>query len=407
MSLPPEFIVLFEDEAALSLEPLSLTKPAWDLRCGIRTLGEKISAQFPGARIYELARPFIEPILKNPFSKTNQSNQEVLFINGAIIPGKGFSEVVNIRTGSAWVSGNRVVAFRGQRPNDWAAGTQLPTDQFNILEAPENAGKMIKYTWELVKAMNAENAREARELRQLGSLGGEIHSTAAVVNEREAFIGNGCGIAPGVVIDASEGPIVLDENVDVGANTVIEGPTYLGPGSQVKPLTHIRGSCLGKECRVGGEISVSIMQGYTNKQHGGFLGHSFLGSWCNLGSGTETSNLKNNFSSVKVQVGSDIVDSGELFIGLTMGDHSKTAIGSVFNTGTVVGVGCIIIGADFPPRFVPSFNWGGADKLNPYPLKPTLEAIRVMMERRDKELSQVEIEVLTWIHENRTTLPGR
>jgi hypothetical protein len=145
----------------------------------------------------------------------------------------------------------------------------------------------------------------------------------------------------------------------------------------------------------------TIIQGFTNKQHGGFLGNAYLGSWCNLGSGTETSNLKNNYSPVKVQVGKDLVDSGSLFVGLMMGDHSKSAIGSVFNTGTVVGVACNLIEPGFPPRYVPSFHWGGAQKLTPYPFNKTLDIARAVMARRHRELSEADIEVLRWIYDNR------
>ena len=399
-----EIIVLFEDEAALSTEPLSLTRPIWDLRCGLRSLREKITAYFPGVQVFELARPFLKPILKNPWDEKRQSLDDALFINGALIPGKGLSQASNLPAGGAWMSENRVIAFRGTKPGQWAAGTQIPADQFNKMDAPENVGMLIRYPWDLINAMNTENTNEARELLQLGLIEGEVSGTASLVNESEVFIGPGCMVAPGVVIDASLGPVALEKNVIVGANTVIEGPTFLGPGTQVKPLTHIRGSSLGEQCRVGGEISVSIMQGFSNKQHGGFLGHSYIGSWCNLGSGTETSNLKNNYSYVKVQIGTDLIDSGELFVGLTMGDHSKSAIGTVFNTGTVVGVGCIIFGAGFPPRHVPSFNWGGTEKLTPYPLKPTLETVRQVMRRRHLQLSQGEIDVLTWIHKNRISL---
>jgi UDP-N-acetylglucosamine diphosphorylase/glucosamine-1-phosphate N-acetyltransferase len=299
------------------------------------------------------------------------------------------------------MQGGRVVAFRGTPPADWKAGTELHLSGFQEIEAPTGAGRLMTYLWDLVGAMSAQIETEARNLPYLGESRGSVHQSATLLRTEDIFIAEGCQIQPGVVIDARSGPVILAENVIVGSNAVIEGPTFLGPGTQIKALSHVYGSCLGEQCRAGGEVSVSIMQGFTNKQHGGFLGHSYIGSWCNLGSGTETSNLKNNYTPVKVQVGSELVDSGQLFVGLMMGDHSKSAIGSVFNTGTVVGVGSLVFGAGFPPRHIPSFHWGGADKLTPYPLGPTLDSARDVMSRRGCILGDGDIKILTWIFTNR------
>ena len=402
MSKNPKPIVLFEDDATLTLEPLSLTRPVWELRCGIRTLDQKILAAFPDAEVFSYARPYLEKIIDNPYIAGKSDKQDLLWVNGSFIPNQEFSRINDLEEGSAWVRDGRVIAFRGFPPEGWKAGTHLPGDGFHKVDPPRNAGKLIRYLWELVNTMNVEITGEAHNLLLLGDIKGDMHRTVILIDESEIAIADCCTVAPGVVIDASSGPVVLDENVFIGANSVIEGPTYLGKGTEVKPLAHIRGSCLGEQCRVGGEISVSILQGFSNKQHGGFLGHSYIGSWCNLGSGTETSNLKNNYTPVKVQVGSKLVDTGQLFAGLFMGDHSKSAIGSVFNTGTVVGVGSMVFGAGFSPRFVPSFHWGGSEKLTLYPLGPTMETAREMMSRRNQEMTEAEMEILQWIRKNRT-----
>jgi len=402
MAKSPRIIILFEDEAAATSEPLTLTRPVWELRCGIRTLAQKIQEAFTCIEVTCCPREHLMRAFGKTFAAINFNTPDALWINGALLPGEGFSSALNLKKGSAWLQNDRIVAFRGAPPKDWKAGTRLPVEGFDKVEAPAGAGKLLRYPWELVQAMNGENEREARRLRPLGEIRGDLHRSAVLVNDPDIFVAAGCMIGPGAVIDASSGPIVLDEAVQVGANAVIEGPTYLGPKVQVKPLTHIRGSCLGEESRVGGEVSASIIQGRTNKQHSGFLGHSYIGAWCNLGSGTEISNLKNNYSPVKVQVGNDLVDTGELFVGLTMGDHSKTAIGTVFNTGTVVGVGCSIFGAGFPPRFIPSFHWGGAEKLTRYPLHRTLEIARAVVSRRGQSLTDEELEILRWVFEHRS-----
>lgn len=397
----PATIVVYEDDAALTLEPLSLTRPVWELCCGLTTLREKISRAFPDSQMLFHPRFYLSGIVDNLYISEKHLGGDLLWVNGALIPGEEVDSLADTPQNSAAVSNGRIMAFRGNPPSDWQAGTLVPIEGFHRVEVSAEVGMLARYLWDLIYAMNGENTKEARNLRYFGEIRGNVHQKAALIKAEEIFVSDGCEIAPGAVIDATFGPIVLAQDVIIGANAVVEGPVVIGAGTQIKPLSHVRGSCIGEQCRVGGEVSVSILQGYTNKQHGGFLGHSYIGSWCNLGSGTETSNLKNNYTPVKVQVGSQLVDTGKLFAGLFMGDHSKSAIGTIFNTGTVVGVGSIVFGAGFPPRYIPSFHWGGAEKLNPYPLKPTLETAREMMLRRGKNLSEEEIHILRWIHANR------
>ena len=405
MAKPAKCIVLFEDEAAQTLEPLSLTRPVWELRCGITSLKEKILKTLTCTKHDFYAREYLQETIQHPPVRAKILADDCLWVNGALLAGENFSSATDLKPGSAWVADQRVLAFRGAQPEGWQAGTKLQLSGFDLIEAPPQTGKLLDHPWHFVHAMNGEIVREAKQLGSLGQNLGEVHRSTILTNLGAIFIGTGARISAGVVIDAGSGPIVIAEGALIGANAVIEGPCYIGPKTQIKPLAHVRGSSFGEECRVGGEVSVSIIQGFTNKQHGGFLGHSYLGSWCNLGSGTETSNLKNNYSPVKVQVGERLVDSGELFVGLTMGDHSKTAIGSVFNTGTMVGVGCNIFGADFPPRFIPSFHWGGAEKLAQYPLHRTLEIAREVMPRRGRALTDEDIKVLRWIFEHRSQSP--
>jgi len=404
MPKPLSALVLFEDEAALTLEPLSLTRPVWDLQCGIRTLGEKIRAAFPDLPLRLAARDHLRGMLEP--EAAGEIPAGALWINGALLPGEGLAAAAQLEPGSAWVREGRVIAFHGSPPTGWQPGTQLPESGLHTLEAPSSAAQAVRYAWDLVHAMPGEIEREAGRLRRLGRHEGEIHSTAVLLAPENVYLGPGSRVAPLAMIDATGGPVVLDDGVQVGPHAVIEGPAYLGPKSQVKPQAHLHAVCSGPECRMGGEVNTSILQSYTNKQHGGFLGHSFLGSWCNLGSGTETSNLKNNYSPVKVQVGDELVDTGKLFVGLTLGDHSKTAIGSVFNTGTVAGVACNLYGAGFPPRYIPSFSWGGAEKLVRYPFNRTLDIARAVMARRGRQPSDAEIEMLRWIHRHRSQMAG-
>ena len=191
-----------------------------------------------------------------------------------------------------------------------------------------------------------------------------------------------------MVLDATNGPILIDRDAVVMPHTAIEGPTYIGPGSKIKMGTKIyEGTSIGPVCKIGGEVDNSIVLGYSNKQHDGFLGHAYIGEWINLGAGTSNSDLKNNYSSVKVYLHGEEIDTGHIFIGLMMGDHSKTAINTTLNTGTVVGVSANLFGEGFPPKYVPSFAWGGAKGLTEYKLDKAIATARKVMARRDKELT--------------------
>jgi UDP-N-acetylglucosamine diphosphorylase/glucosamine-1-phosphate N-acetyltransferase len=393
-------IKFFEDSAALTLEPLTLTRPVWSLQCGILSLERKIQEYLPGLGYSYFIRAYLSACLKG-WTADGISSNDNLWINGSVIPGERFAEVLDLPVGTVWVQEGRPVAFRGQRPERWVAGTELPLDGFEKIEITSEYGRVYRYLWELVDAASAQVIKEARSLRKLGQNCGEMHPSVVLVGEQDICIAAGCQIGPYAVIDASAGPVVLDAKVQIGTHALIEGPTYLGAKSRIKPHAHVSHCCFGEETRVGGEVVDTIIQGFTNKQHGGFLGNSFLGSWCNLGSGTETSNLKNNYSNIKVQVGRELVDTGRLFVGLMMGDHSKSAIGSVFNTGTVVGVACNLIEPGFPPRNIPSFHWGGAEKLSPYPFNKTLEIARAVVARRGRSLADEDIQVLRWVFDNR------
>jgi UDP-N-acetylglucosamine diphosphorylase/glucosamine-1-phosphate N-acetyltransferase len=197
-------------------------------------------------------------------------------------------------------------------------------------------------------------------------------------------LGQGVRIDPGVVLDAREGPIVLGDRTRVMANTVIQGPVCAGPDCLFKPLTRaMDGVCLGPVCRVGGEIDATILQGFSNKQHDGFLGHSYVGSWVNLGAATDTSDLRNDYGLVRVTIAGEEVDTGSRHVGSLVGDHSKTAIHTRLNTGTVIGVSANVFGSDFPPREIPSFTWGGGPEMREYRLEKAIEVASIVTARRD------------------------
>jgi UDP-N-acetylglucosamine diphosphorylase/glucosamine-1-phosphate N-acetyltransferase len=202
-------------------------------------------------------------------------------------------------------------------------------------------------------------------------------------------------VKPGVVLDAEGGPIYIGKKAKVFPNAVIEGPAFIGDGSMIKIGAKIyENTSIGEVCKVGGEVEGSIIHSYSNKQHDGFLGHAYLGMWVNLGADTNNSDLKNNYGSVRVMINGEEVNSGSMFVGLTMGDHSKAGINTMFNTGTVVGVSSNVFGAGFPPKYIPSFAWGGAEGIETYDIARALEVAQRVMGRRKMQLSGAEEKVL-------------
>jgi UDP-N-acetylglucosamine diphosphorylase/glucosamine-1-phosphate N-acetyltransferase len=216
-----------------------------------------------------------------------------------------------------------------------------------------------------------------------------------VFMERDAWI-------EGAILNADTGPIYIGEHAEIMEGSVVRGPFALGEYATLKMGAKIYGpTTVGPFSIAGGEIKNSVIQGYSNKVHDGFLGNSVLGEWCNLGADSNNSNLKNNYSGVKLWNYREEkpVATGLQFCGLIMGDHSKCGINTMFNTGTVVGVNANIYGAGFPPNFVPSFSWGGPEGFTTYQIDKAFEVAAEVMKRRDRLFDQTEKDILKTIFE--------
>jgi UDP-N-acetylglucosamine diphosphorylase/glucosamine-1-phosphate N-acetyltransferase len=222
-----------------------------------------------------------------------------------------------------------------------------------------------------------------------------------VISPDNIFVEEGAQITC-ATLNAQSGPIYIGRNVQIMEGAIIRGPVTIGEGSVIKMGAQIYGpTAIGPDCKVGGEIKEVVMLGHSNKAHDGFLGNSIIGEWCNLGAGTTVSNLKNNYSTVRMwDFGSQSMrDTGLQFLGMVMGDHSKAGIQSMFNTGTVVGVAANVFGDGFPPKFIPSFAWGGADGFQTHRLEDAMETARRVMARRDFSFSPVDEKIFRRVYE--------
>jgi UDP-N-acetylglucosamine diphosphorylase/glucosamine-1-phosphate N-acetyltransferase len=393
-------LIIFEDRKAENLYPLSLTRPVFGLRCGILTLAEKAVIVLGGARggpepppLFHV-RDYLSPAVKGAvesYSRVLGGDETALLVNGRVLADAELARAIEPGRPGLYTSGGAIVAAtvpgKYAKALDAAVGRPLDGEVLAGLPSREVKARLIEYPWDLTIYNAAEIENDAR-LLGLGGIAVDLPDGVRLVNEPSISIGPGASIAPGVVLDASDGPVHIAAAATIMANASLKGPVHVGEGSTVKMGACLYGeTTIGPACKIGGEVAETIVHGHSNKQHGGFLGHSYLGEWVNLGAGTDTSDLKNNYSNVKVRLDRETVDTGLMFVGLFMGDHSKCGIGTTFNTGTVVGVCCNVFGTGYPPKFMPSFVWGGDALFEEYDPAKALETAGRAMGRRGMELT--------------------
>jgi UDP-N-acetylglucosamine diphosphorylase/glucosamine-1-phosphate N-acetyltransferase len=405
-------VCIFEDGRAEQLLPLTYLRPVYDLRCGITTLREKIQRAYPRTATHLHSRGYLAEVLGEraaPITVNQLPSARCLFLNGRIIASDNLGKIIPVRGDNrVYLSadGTLVAARVAPAPEMQslfshlqeriAAGSPIDATDFSSLPTEQINVRLVAYPWDLVNANGRQIGEDfaalvkARRTKK-SKIRGKVYAGARLLNRKNIIIGEGSKVKPGAVLDAENGPIILGRNVTIYPNAVIEGPAFIGDGSLIKIGAKIyENTSIGEVCKVGGEVEASIIHSYSNKQHDGFLGHSYLGMWVNLGADTNNSDLKNNYSTVKVTINGHPVESGSQFVGLTMGDHSKSGINTMFNTGTVVGVGCNVYGGGFPPKYIPSFCWGGSEELVTYELDKCLEVARKVMARRKVQMSPAE-----------------
>ena len=382
-------IILFDEALTWQhLLPLTFTRPVSDLRVGILTIAEKWEKHLKVTSTGYHTQPY----LQDKFPK----KEAEVWINGCVCPDTHLiSRIKQLDSNQALTSGGRLIAARS------TDASFDPSDFSNLqLEEVENV-LFIDRTWKIFKHV-ADEIRSDFKLLTTGRISEEIDDPHTIVYGKEnVFLEPGARIQASI-IDATNGPVYLGKNSFISPGSVVRGAFSLGAESVVNMGAKLRGdTSVGPGCKVGGEISNSVFQANCNKSHDGYLGNSVIGEWCNLGADTNCSNLKNNYASVKIwnYVRNGFEDTGLMFCGLTMGDHSKCGINTMFNTGTVTGVAANIFGAGFPRNFIPSFSWGGANGMITHQLNKAIETAEIVMSRRNIELTEYDREILRNIFE--------
>lgn len=376
-------LCLFEDNLAKKFRPLTLTRPVDDLRVGILTIREKWKQLLPEATI---AR-FTAPHLREVFTSEKLNPQKpVCWINARILPSPDLLDQLNTLDPNEGlcVDGQTIAACI--QPSE-ASAEHLPDwDQITCAEIDRPI--ILENIWDLF-VLNADEIR--RDLSRLEApVASKIPTHVQTTKKDQIYIGKNVTLEPGVILIAQEGPIYIDDGAKIMAGSIVRGPSAIGKDAVIKMGAKIYGkTTIGPVCKVGGEINNSIFHSYSNKGHDGFVGNSLIGQWCNLGADTNTSNLKNNYSPVRISDwdSGDEIQSDQQFIGTIMGDHTKTAINVMLNTGTVCGVSCNIFSSGFPPKLIPSFSWVGDESIDDYRFDKATETMELMMARRDVKLT--------------------
>lgn len=381
-------LIFFDDQTRENLLPLTFTRPVCELRVGILTIRDKWEKQL------NLKGSFVtEEYLREKFPLS--IGEDNLFINGSILPDKNLlNSIRNLKTDSRLMSGEIILAQRlaGTALKGFEKNQNLPSAE--TINYPDKINK-IDFSWDLF-ARNEQAISDDFAFLTAGRKSQPVPVSNKCIQPENIFLEEGVKVEC-AILNASTGPIYLAKDSEVMEGAMIRGPFSLGEHAQVKMGAKIYGATtIGPECRVGGEISNSVILGYSNKGHDGFLGNSVLGEWCNLGADSNNSNLKNNYSKVKVWSYKEeqFINTGLQFCGLIMGDHSKCSINTMFNTGTVVGVSANIYGNGFPPKFVPSFSWGGSEGFKTYRIEEAIEVAQRVYERRKMDFNTTEQKIL-------------
>lgn len=393
-------ICIFEDQLAENFFPLSLSHPVYDLLCGIKTLREKILCYFPDTNYSLFCRKQLEETVKqnNPGVKVNMLEEDnYLFINGRILIDETFYETIGKNSAEkVFIKDDILIAakitadrLKKIKPNIKGS---IELSLFDGIPSEKVVVDTVDFVWDLIRINGVQIKNDFTRINAPGiSEDARLFRGVHLINKDDVIIETGAVIKPGVVVDASNGPIYIGKDVEIMPNSVIEGPVYIGDKSKIKSCAVISENVsIGRVCKAGGEIEESVIMPYSNKQHAGFLGHSYLGSWVNLGADTNCSDLKNNYSTVKVSYKGRLIDTGLQFLGLIMGDHSKSAINSMFNTGTIAGFSCNIFGGDFPDKFIPSFSWGGKEKMEIYDVTKSIDTAKKVMQRREIKMTAAD-----------------
>lgn len=380
--------ILFDTSVRDTLKPFTFTRPVSEIRCGILTITEKWNRYLQTTCSFKT-----EDYLQQKFKLVKENDN--IYVNSAVFPTKSIVESVeNLTPNTALFAENVWIAAR-------VTNLESETDVLGLKRINYDGDcKSLQHIWNIFQ-FNPDEIDADFELVTSGRVSQPISVTNRVICPANVFIEEGASVEF-AIINASAGKVYIGKNAEVWENAAIRAPFAMNEHAVVKMSAKIyEGTTIGPYSKVGGEVQNSVIIGYSNKGHDGYLGNAVLGEWCNLGADTNNSNLKNDYSEIKIwdYATGKFEKSGLQFCGLMMGDHSKSAINTMFNTGTVVGVSANIYGAGFPRNFIPSFTRGGSQGMEEYSFQRACDTAKRVYARRHKEFDEVETAILAHIFE--------
>lgn len=424
-------LCFFEDQDCYNFGPLIQTRPVWSLRCGAYTLSEKIQKRLGLDNHLFVTRTTLSALYSERSGQSDfrdyRIRGDILFINGrARLSDAALDTVVNTSGTVVFSNVDGVIAIKAApetaRKIKWSDDGTIDLESLRDFDREPIEARLFKYPWELVDSAADEISNDLeiavandpgrrvvfpndvtiRNIDNVRSTGNVTTGPGTIINaDSPVRLGDGSVIGAGVVMEAADGPIWIDENAEIQAGAILLGPVFIGAHSIVRPGARLSdGVCLGPHCRVGGEVSKTVILGYSSKQHSGYLGTSYLGEWVNLGAATDNSDLKNNYKPVEVVINGQSINTGSLHVGVFIADFCRTAIQTRLNSGSVVGVCCNLFGPDFPEKTIPAFTWFGSDGYMEYNFSKAVETIAAIMPRRGKRLTPAMETVLESIFDN-------
>ena len=387
-------IILFDSDIRDQLLPITYTRPVCELRIGILTIREKWEHWLKG-RVSYITQDYLSE--KYPISIASDN----LVINGAVLPDTQLCQLIqNLKFNEALLKNGELIAARLDERQFYNLMEDNDIEELEGFELEESTKLLaINHLWDIF-SFNDSAMRSDFDMLTKGRTSAPLSKTNQLLGDAsQLFIEEGATVECSI-LNTKTGPIYIGKNAEVMEGCVIRGGLALCEGSTLKIGAKIYGATtIGPHSKVGGEVNNSVIIGHSNKAHEGYLGNSVLGEWCNIGADTNTSNLKNNYEPVKLwdYTKDSFVKTGMQFLGLIMGDHSKCAINTMFNTGTVVGVSANIYGAGFPRNFIPSFTWGGTGGLETYPFNKAIDTMERVLARRQMSVSNEDRDILKFI----------
>jgi UDP-N-acetylglucosamine diphosphorylase/glucosamine-1-phosphate N-acetyltransferase len=387
-------IILFDPDTRNQLLPLTYTRPVCELRVGILTIREKWAHWYNAQTSY-----ITQDYLSEKYPIVINSDNYV--INGAVLPDTELCcRIDNLKTNEAILKKGELIAARLDEKQFQNLMEDNDIEELEGFELDEEVKFLIiDHVWDIFR-LNEIALKKDFDLITDGRKSAPLSKTNQIIGDASQIFLEEGAIVECAILNVNKGPIYIGKNAEIMEGCMIRGGLALCDASILKMGSKIYGATtVGPHSKVGGEVNNAVIFGFSNKGHEGYLGNSVIGEWCNIGADTNTSNLKNNYDDVKLwdYTTDTFAKTGLQFLGLIMGDHSKCAINTMFNTGTVVGVSSNIFGAGFPRNFVPSFSWGGPAGFETYPIKKAVDTANRVLGRRNMSISQLDYDIMKYI----------